>query len=568
MVIREQVEARKRKTGKVLERGEMVELRDTSPYWQIVFSLYGTRVSKSSGTRKKREAEKMAKALWQERDDQHVRIHGKRGVPTKQRDARLLDAAEWHFTHVGSKSAGAEDTRRRLFTLVDALGSNTMLSDITDERVIGLIADLQEYDTRDDPRNGKFSDDLVNKHVMTLRHLMNVAIGTRKFYLPDAPYWPRHTLANVPRTREADIPEIDAITSRWRLDMRPALLFLFESGLRLRNAVELTWAQVDWVKGVIRVKVKTVKRGEKRPRRDAEANRRPREIPITPAIAEILARQMGKHDTAVFTFTSMRTGLCARTGRWMVRGRHYPLTKNYFQHHWKDVRRGCKIKDLRIHDLRRTRGSWLYRATGDIKLVKEFLHHANIRTTDAVYAHVAPEQVAEGLRLTAEYEARLRARQAALADAYPALGAGFAGIATGMDRGKGLSRCQGSKIPDPSTSLRCSTTSIEDAREILQRLQLNPRFKSQILDAGEFGGPLDEPRAGSESALSRTLRKPNHRKIAEAKSLPRDLPCSPWEDRAGARLLRFCEPYMGDPDFLISFVEALDRCFSSITPAA
>ncbi|WP_411902472.1 tyrosine-type recombinase/integrase [Methylorubrum thiocyanatum] len=566
MVIREQAEARKRKTGKVLRRGKWVELRDTSPYWQIVFSLYLNRVSKSSGTTNKREAEKMAAAFRQEMEDQHVRIHGKRGVPMRQRDARLLDAAEWFWKHVGSKDGACGDTRKLLFNIVDIVGRDTLLSEITDERVVECIARLEQYDLFGDPTRGKLTDSRVNTHVKMLRRLMLHAAGTRKFYLPDMPEWPRHTLVFQPRTREANIQELDAITAAWRMDMRPALLFLFESGLRLTNAVELKWSQVDWEKSVITVAVKAPRQVRGRKPRDVEKVRKPREIIITPAIRAILEEQIGKHPEAVFTFTPPVTRRCPWEDRKRLRGQHYPLKADYFDGYWRRIRRKCSIHDLRIHDLRRTRGSWLYRATGDIKLVKEFLHHSDLKTTETTYAHVATEQLVEGVSRMAAYEADLRARFSARTGTPPSDRARSAGCATELDPAKGVSHCRKTRNRPASDIHLGSPMSLEDARTTFRALSLNHRYKTQILDPfGHILAPIKGGKAPGRAG-SRTLRDENCRKIAGANSPAKDRTRSSQDDGHAARFLRFCEPYMGDADFLISFVEALDRCFSVGSP--
>ena len=52
------------------------------------------------------------------------------------------------------------------------------------------------------------------------------------------------------------------------------------------------------------------------------------------------------------------------------------------------------------HALRHTVGTELMRKTGNIRLVKDFLGHAGIKTTQ-VYSHVTKEQLVEGAELLA-----------------------------------------------------------------------------------------------------------------------------------------------------------------------
>ena len=48
---------------------------------------------------------------------------------------------------------------------------------------------------------------------------------------------------------------------------------------------------------------------------------------------------------------------------------------------WGRIRKAAKIEDVRIHDLRRTVGSWLSRDSVDLNQIKEALRHASISTT-------------------------------------------------------------------------------------------------------------------------------------------------------------------------------------------
>lgn len=555
------------KTGKVIARGKWVELRDTSPYWQIVFSLFGKRLSKSSATRNKREAEKMAKMLRDDMTDRHVRVHGKRGVPTKQRDTTLLGAVEWFWKHVGCEDGDASDTRRRLFNIVDVIGGGTMLSDITDERVVEAIKALEKLDYFGDPSRGKLTDSRVNTHVKTLRRLMLHASNIRKFYLPDMPDWPRHVIVFRPRKREASISELDTIVNSWRMDMRPALLFLFESGLRLRNAVELTWSQIDWDNSVITVAVKAPKGRKSRRARDTGNSRKPREVIITPAIRAILEEQIGKHPEAVFTFMPTSTRNCPKTGARRIRGQYLPMKAVSFGTYWRRIRQKCSVSDLRIHDLRRTRGSWLYRATGDIKLVKEFLHHADIRITESTYAHVATEQLVQGVLRMRAYEDDLRSRFGARTGAKPAVQGEFAGEATEEDPAKGVSLCQEMRNAPASATHLHPNTSIERTKEILRRLEINPRFQREILTESTSGGIAGENTGCPGSAQNRTLQKVNCRKIAEANSGSEILDGASNAGPVASRFAQSCEPYLDDPAFLASFVVALDRCFATVASA-
>jgi integrase len=60
--------------------------------------------------------------------------------------------------------------------------------------------------------------------------------------------------------------------------------------------------------------------------------------------------------------------------------------------------RSAGLGDVHAHDLRRTCGSWLVQANVPIHHVSALLRHSDIRVTDRVYAHLAPENVRLGVQ--------------------------------------------------------------------------------------------------------------------------------------------------------------------------
>jgi len=390
-----------RPPGEEIQRGKYVYLDPRkSLFWQMEFDLYGTTHRKTTECRDRRKAERFAREYRDARIDEHVRIYGKRGVPDRVRDGRLDEAIDVFWAREAHKDAGAGDTKTRFMTLVEILRAETRLSEIDDERVWRLIRTLEERG---------LSDDRVDTHVKTLRRLMNDAVAVRKFHLPDMPNWPTLTLADVARTRELSLDEVDAAFDAWRADTTPAARFLHESGLRLTNAVELRWAQVDLELMMVTVKVKAPK-SRRRKRRQLDERRIVQELPITPAMHEILLGEIGKHPTSVFTFRCQRT-MRGRCGTLFVKGRFYPLKVPAFRKHWAATRDGVGLVDARPHDFRRTRGSLVLRATGDITKAQKVLHHSRVGTTAHHYARVAPAETLAAMVQASAFEAAQRARR-------------------------------------------------------------------------------------------------------------------------------------------------------------
>ena len=56
----------------------------------------------------------------------------------------------------------------------------------------------------------------------------------------------------------------------------------------------------------------------------------------------------------------------------------------------------AQVPDLRLHDLRRTVGSWLSQSGVDLNLIKEALRHANLSTT-LIYARLGQDAARESI---------------------------------------------------------------------------------------------------------------------------------------------------------------------------
>ena len=63
---------------------------------------------------------------------------------------------------------------------------------------------------------------------------------------------------------------------------------------------------------------------------------------------------------------------------------------------WRRVRKAAGIPDVRLHDLRRTVGSWLAQAGNSLHLIGRILNHSTQSTT-AVYARFAQDHVRQAL---------------------------------------------------------------------------------------------------------------------------------------------------------------------------
>ncbi|WP_119458533.1 site-specific integrase [Rhodospirillaceae bacterium SYSU D60014] len=63
---------------------------------------------------------------------------------------------------------------------------------------------------------------------------------------------------------------------------------------------------------------------------------------------------------------------------------------------WDRIRQAAGVEDVRLHDLRRTVGSWMTQAKVDLNTIKDALRHANISTT-LTYARLGADPAREAI---------------------------------------------------------------------------------------------------------------------------------------------------------------------------
>jgi integrase len=63
---------------------------------------------------------------------------------------------------------------------------------------------------------------------------------------------------------------------------------------------------------------------------------------------------------------------------------------------WRRIRQQAGLNDVRIHDLRRTLGSWLVAAGASLPLIGKALNHSNASTTQ-IYARLQLDPVRAAL---------------------------------------------------------------------------------------------------------------------------------------------------------------------------
>ena len=139
--------------------------------------------------------------------------------------------------------------------------------------------------------------------------------------------------------------------------------FSLATGLRQGNVIGLEWSQIDLTRHCAWVHADQAKAGKAIP------------VPLNGDAIAVLRRQLGKHDTHVFTFQGK------------------PVTKAN-NHAWRKALQRAGIENFRWHDLRHTWASWHIQGGTPLHVLQELGAWASPEMVQR-YAHLSSDHLAE-----------------------------------------------------------------------------------------------------------------------------------------------------------------------------
>jgi integrase len=204
----------------------------------------------------------------------------------------------------------------------------------------------------------------VNRDIVVLRHMFVKAMAWGKA-LSNPVAHVKPLRASNRRLRYLSHEEMARLLDVADETLRPVLITALHSGLRRGELFALTWQDIDFKHGVIRV-VQT-KSGK------------PREIPMSETLRATL-QHLPRCIDSDYVFPG-------KTGHRLV-----DIRKRFHR-----ALREAGIEGFVFHDLRHTFASHLVMVGVDLVSVKEFLGHADLKMT-LRYAHLAPDYKREAIR--------------------------------------------------------------------------------------------------------------------------------------------------------------------------
>ncbi len=213
-----------------------IHRRRSSPYFWVAFEFKGRRYRRSTRTRSRRSAEQFERQLRQDVYDQVVLRR------PAHAELRFADAVRrYQDEHLAAKRRADRTTRGDRFAmakLVRLVGPDTVLHDVTTPVVAALKGDLLR---------GGSSPATVNRYLAGLGAVLRMA-HFEWAALPVLPRFILYPLANQ-RTRwlRADEEARLLVACEPVPHLHDLVVFLLETGTRLREATGLQWADVDLV---------------------------------------------------------------------------------------------------------------------------------------------------------------------------------------------------------------------------------------------------------------------------------------------------------------------------------
>ena len=314
--------------------------RKDSTQWWIKISLHGRTIQRSTGTSDKIQAlefhDKLKALMWEQ---------GRLGV--KAQHSWCEAVVRW-LNETCDKATHSED-KKKLVWLDTYLGE--------------LVLNEINLDVIDNIRSAKLKEvtkATTNRYLALVRSIL-IRARDEWEWIDKVPKIRLFKETNS-RERALTVDEAKALLNELPAHQHETVLFALATGLRQSNILELEWSQVNlelrhaWIHGI------------------QSKNRRPIAVPLNDIAISVLQRQIGKHETRVFTYAGK------------------PL-KAANTRAWGSALKRAGIKDFRWHDLRHTWATWQRQAgtpTHELQRLGGWRTGAMVER----YAHLAPEQLA------------------------------------------------------------------------------------------------------------------------------------------------------------------------------
>ena len=357
--------------GKLMARGQgRVFQRKGSKNWQIEYWIRGRQLRESSDSPRRSDAI----ALLRRRTAEMVsgRLVGPQVEKTTFEELAEMLVDDYRVN--GRKSL--DRAKRSVVHLRGFFGGRRAL-DITADRVSAYIRSRLDGKPAAMPAT-------IRNELAALKRMFTLALRAGK--VPMRPYFPSIAVRNT-RSGFFEEPALAAVLAELPEAVRPAVEFANLTSWRIGEVLPLTWRQVDFEGGVVRLEPGTTKNDEGRT------------FPFSasPELVELLSKQR-KATQALERETKQIVP-------WIFHRRGKPIRS--FHHAWRSACARAGYPGRLVHDLRRTAVREMERAGVPRSVAMKLSGHK----TESIYrryAIVSEADLAEGVSRRASFRTRTR----------------------------------------------------------------------------------------------------------------------------------------------------------------
>ncbi len=321
--------------------------------WYCEFMLFGKRKHKAC-----RGAKDKSEALEFEADLKSKLSLIHRG---KLPDDKIITIKEMFNVYLNHSKANKcpkaykdDENKVRFFKEYFKCKDSDSISEITPSRIEGLKIHLVN--------DKKLSKATFNRYYSALSKAFNVIIDDRELNMRNPCKSVKKYLEDNEIERYLTQEEEEKLMQELPDYLKPIVVCALTTGLRASNILNLRWEAINFEYNFIEI-LKQQNKGHKK-------IQLPLGVKFKKELEKIGIKKSG------YVFVSHRTN------------QQYKKIYNGFQ----AALNRAGIKKMRFHDLRHTVGTRLVASGTDLRTVKEYLAHSNIRTTER-YMHPTPENM-------------------------------------------------------------------------------------------------------------------------------------------------------------------------------
>lgn len=261
------------------------------------------------------------------------------------------------------------------------------VSKLTYDDIYRFREELQQKKSKN--KNENLSSNTVNKILILLKKIIDIGVRKGLYINNPAKHLKKLPIQKI-KIEFWTIQEFKKFLKLFKEDeynIKLLFIVLFFTGVRLGEALALTWKDIDFSSNTIHITKSVYESKGKRYINGTKTKSGTRRIIINNKLCSELLSWQKKQELLLKDFSNDILSLHIFQDNPII------ITKGAIQKKYKKIlERDNSLKKIRIHDFRHSHASLLINQGEDYLVVKERLGHASITTTIDTYAHLYPSK--------------------------------------------------------------------------------------------------------------------------------------------------------------------------------